>query len=256
MPERKRILITGAAGRIALLAREALSPDYEVTGVDMRPSAAHPEDAVADMKDLDAIRPLFRDKDIVVDFANDPSGSLGWDDAYENNILSTFNQMRAAQEAGVSRYIYTSSNRATQGYEQDEPYASICRGDYGGIDLATFPRITASMPVRPNGPYGIGKAAAEAAGRYLSDNHGMSVICLRLGTMGREGEVPRDQRQFATTLTPRDVQELYRCAVAAPDDLRFGIFYGVSNNKWNFWDLEDAARRIAYKPQDNMEMWR
>ena len=256
MPERKRILITGAAGRIALLAREALAPDYDVTGVDMRPSPVHPEDAVADMKELDAIPPLFRNKDVVVDFANDPSGDLGWDDAYGNNILATFNSMRAAQEAGVSRYVYTSSNRATQGYEQDEPYASICRGAYEGIDLATFPRITATMPVRPNGPYGIAKAAAEAAGRYMSDNHGMSVVCLRVGTMGREGEGPRDQRQFATTLTPRDARELYRCAVAAPDDLRFGIFYGVSNNKWNFWDIEDARKRIGYQPQDNMETWR
>jgi nucleoside-diphosphate-sugar epimerase len=112
------------------------------------------------------------------------------------------------------------------------------------------------MPVRPNGPYGIAKAAAEAAGRYFADVHGMPVICLRLGTMGREGEGPRDQRQFATLLTPRDLRHLYRCAVAAPHDLRFAVFYGVSNNKWNFWDIEDARRLIGYNPQDNMESYR
>lgn len=256
MPDRKRILITGAAGRIALMVREALSPDYDIAGVDIRPSEAYPEDAVADMRDLDAIRPLFRDRDIVIDFANNPAGDLSWDDAYHNNIHATFNSMRAAQEAGVSRYVYTSSNRITEEYQQDHPYSAICRGEYEGIDPATFPRITADMPVRPNGPYGIGKAAAEAAGRYLVDRHGMSVICLRLGTMGREGQGPRDQRQFATMLTPRDLKHLYQCAVAAPDDLCFGIFYGVSNNKWNFWDIEDARRRIGYNPQDNMESWR
>lgn len=256
MPERKRILITGAAGRIALLVREALAPDHNVSGVDIRASEAHPEDAVADMTNLDAIRPLFKGYDVVIDFANNPAGNLSWEDAYHNNILATFNAMRAAQEAGVTRYVYTSSNRITEEYQQEEPYASICRGDYDDIDLAAFPRITAAMPVRPNGPYGIGKAAAEAAGRYFVDKHGMSVICLRLGTMGREGEGPRDQRQFATMLTPRDVKHLYQCAVAAPDDLRFGVFYGVSNNKWNFWDIEDARKRIGYQPQDNMESWR
>jgi hypothetical protein len=57
-------------------------------------------------------------------------------------------------------------------------------------------------------------------------------------------------------LTPRDVQHLYQCAVAAPDDLTFGIFYGVSNNRWNFWDIADARERIGYQPQDNMESWR
>jgi hypothetical protein len=57
-------------------------------------------------------------------------------------------------------------------------------------------------------------------------------------------------------LTPRDVKHLYQCAVSAPNDVRFGVFYGVSNNKWNFWDIEDARRRIGYQPQDNMETWR
>jgi nucleoside-diphosphate-sugar epimerase len=256
MPERKRILITGAAGRIALMVREALATDHDIAGVDMRASDAHPDDAVADMRDLDAIRPLFHDKDVVIDFANNPAGDLSWEDAYRNNILATFNSMRAANDAGVRRYIYTSSNRITEEYQQDYPYSAICKGEYEGIDPATFPRINSSLPVRPNGPYGIAKAAAEAAARYFSDKHGMSVICLRLGTMGREGVGPRDQRQFATTLTPRDVKHLYQCAVAAPDDLRFGIFYGVSNNKWSFWDLADARERIGYQPQDDMETWR
>jgi nucleoside-diphosphate-sugar epimerase len=256
MPDHKRILITGAAGRIALMVREALAPDYDIAGADIRSSSAHPEDVVVDMRDLDAIRPLFRDIDVVVDFANNPAGDLSWEDAYHNNILATFNSLRAAQEAGVERYVYTSSNRATEGYEHDDLYARICAGDYEGIDAATFPRITAAMPVRPNGPYGIAKAAAEAAGRYVSDQHGMSVICLRLGTMGREGEGPRAPRQFATMLTPRDVKHLYQCAVAAPEEIRFAIFYGVSNNKWAFWDIEDARRRIGYQPQDNMESWR
>jgi hypothetical protein len=57
-------------------------------------------------------------------------------------------------------------------------------------------------------------------------------------------------------LTPRDVKHLYRCAVEASDGLRFGVFYGVSNNKWNFWDIEDARQSIGYQPQDNMESWR
>jgi nucleoside-diphosphate-sugar epimerase len=254
--DRKRVLITGAAGRIAQMVREALVNDYELAGIDLRAPEGYEEAYVANMTDLDAVRPAFEGKEIVVDFANNPAGNLSWEDAYFNNIHATFNSMRAAQEAGVRRYIYTSSNRITEEYQQDEPYASICRGDYTGLNPATLPLINSSMPVRPNGPYGIGKAAAEAAGRYFVDKHGMSVICLRLGTMGREGAGPRDQRQFATLLTPRDVKHLYACAAAAPDDLSFGVFYGVSNNKWRFWDISDAERLIGYRPQDNMEDYR
>jgi nucleoside-diphosphate-sugar epimerase len=256
MANKKKVLITGAAGRIAQMVREELQNDYELSGIDLRVPEGYEEFYVADMTDMDAIRDAFVGKDIVIDFANNPAGNLSWEDAYNNNIHATFNSMRVASEAGVKRYVYTSSNRITEEYQQDEPYASICRGDYTGLDSATFPKITSSMPVRPNGPYGIGKAAAEAAGRYFVDKHGLSVICLRLGTMGREGAGPRDQRQFATMLTPRDVKQLYTRAVSAPDDLKWGVFYGVSNNKWKFWDISDAEKLIGYRPEDNMEDYR
>ena len=194
MADRKRILITGAAGRIAQMVRVALEDDHDLSGIDLHPAEGIADCLVANATDLDAIRPAFREKDVVIDFANNPSGNLTWDEAYANNIHATFNSMRAAQEAGVRRYIYTSSNRATEEYQQDEPYASICKGDYAGLDPAKLPLIDSSMPVRPNGPYGIGKAAAEAAGRYLSDKFGMSVICLRLAHHG-----PRRCRPAATS---------------------------------------------------------
>ncbi len=256
MADKQKVLITGAAGRIAQMVREALQDEYELSAIDLRPAEGFEDCLVADMTDLEAIQHAFDGIDIVVDFANNPAGNLSWEDAYANNIHATFNSMRAAQEAGVKRYIYTSSNRATEEYQQDYPYSAICKGDYEGLDPATMPLIDSRMPVRPNGPYGIGKAAAEAAGRYFSDKFGMSVICLRLGTMGREGAGPRDQRQFATLLTPRDLKHLYRCAVAASDDVKFAIYYGVSNNKWRFWDISDAAEQIGYQPLDNMETWR
>jgi nucleoside-diphosphate-sugar epimerase len=254
--DRKRILVTGAAGRIAQLVIEELATDHDIRGADLQPAPNMTESHLADMTDLNAVRRLFRDIDVVVDFANNPAGDLSWEDAYRNNILATFNSMRAAQEAGVTRYVYTSSNRATEGYEHDEPYASICRGDYEGLEPGKLALLTTDLPLRPNGPYGIGKAAAEAAGRYFSDKFGMSMICLRLGTMGRDNTGPRDQRQFATTITPSDVKRLYRCAVEAPASLRFAIYYGVSNNKWRFWDISDAQAQIGYAPRDDMEVWR
>ena len=111
------------------------------------------------------------------------------------------------------------------------------------------------MPVRPSGPYGIGKCLGEAAARYFSDYHGLSCICLRLGTV-HGSDQPRAIRQYATLLTPNDLMRLYRAAVAAPDTLRFGTYYGVSNHKWRFWDISDAQRDLGYEPQDNAEVWR
>jgi nucleoside-diphosphate-sugar epimerase len=255
MADKRRVLITGAAGRIATMVREELAADYDLSGIDVQP-AQEMDCLVADLTDLAAIEGAFAGIDTVIDFGNDPAGNLPWQRAHANNIAASFNCLTAAQRAGVRRFIFTSSNRATEGYERDEPYASICRGDYTGLQPGAFAPIDSRMPVRPNGPYGIGKACIEAAGRYFSDYHGMSVLCLRLGTMGREGEPPRNPRQFATMLTPRDVRQLYRRAVEAPADMRFAIYYGVSRNKWRFWEIGDAASEISYEPVDDMEAWR
>jgi hypothetical protein len=36
----------------------------------------------------------------------------------------------------------------------------------------------------------------------------------------------------------------------------FDTFYGVSDNKWNFWDIGHATTMIGYHPQDNAERYR
>jgi nucleoside-diphosphate-sugar epimerase len=255
MADRKRVLLTGAAGHIGGYLRAGLPEDYDLRGLDVRPIDGF-RSQVANLTDFEASRPAFDGQEVVVDLANNPAGNLPWELAYGNNIPALYNALRAAQEAGVKRYVLASSNRATEGYEQDDPYRSICHGEYEGLNPATIPLITTSMPVRPNGPYGIAKAFGEAAARYFSDTFGMSIICLRLGTVDRGDGQPHAVRQFATLLTQRDLVHLFHCAIEAPDHLKFGVFYGVSNNTWRFWDISDAQRLIGYRPQDNMEDWR
>jgi hypothetical protein len=81
------------------------------------------------------------------------------------------------------------------------------------------------------------------------------VICLRIGTVNAEGR-PRNAREFATLLTHSDLVRLVDCSLSASDDLRFGVFYGVSANTWRFWDIDDARQTIGYQPRDNAEAWR
>ena len=118
-------------------------------------------------------------------------------------------------------------------YENDSPYADIVAGRYEGITPDDIPPITTAMPIRPDGPYGIVKALGEAAERYFADEFGLSAICLRIGTLNRESR-SQAPRQFATLLTHDDLVQLVDKSIRAPDDLRFGIYYGVSNNRWRF----------------------
>ena len=254
MTTKRRVLITGASGLIGGILREALADDYDLSGVDIRP--VHSFDSlVADMTDLEAIQPAFDGVDTVIDLAAIPQANTPWKDVHANNIPSTYNALEASRRAGVRRVIFASSNHATGMYEGDHPYSAIVAGRYDGLDPSGIPYITTGMPVRPDGPYGIAKAFGEAAGRHYSDRYGLSVLCLRIGTLNREGR-PLDIRHFATLLTHGDLAHLVDRCIDASDGLRFGIFYGVSSNTWRFWDIADSRERIGYRPKDDAETWR
>ena len=164
-------------------------------------------------------------------------------------------RFEASKMAGVRRVIFASSNHATGNYENDSPYREIVTGQYEKLTPGSFDLVNTDMPIRPDGPYGIGKAFGEATGRYFADEQGLSVMCLRIGTLNVESR-PMNLRQFATLLTHGDLVRLVKACINGPDSIRFGIYYGVSNNKWRFWDISNSQREIGYQPKDNAETWR
>ena len=107
-------------------------------------------------------------------------------------------------------------------------------------------------PVRPAGLYGCSKAWMEALGRHFSDATDMSVICLRIGRVMEEDQ-PQESRHWAVWCSRRDLAGLVRCCIEAPDELRFEIFYALSDNRWGFRDIERARELIGYQPQDRAE---
>ena len=254
MAGKKRVLITGASGLIGGVLRENLADAYDLSGVDVKPIPGF-ESLVADMTYLEAIQPAFEGVDAVIDLAAFPDRYTPWKLVYENNIAVTHNALEAARKAGVKRLIFASSNHATGMYENDYPYSAIVAGQYEDLDPSAIPYITTDMPIRPDTPYGIAKAFGEAAGRYFSEQYGLSVICIRIGNLNPESR-PLNIRHFSVLFTHRDLAHLVERCIEAPDDLRFAIFYGVSNNKWRFWDISDSREAIGYQPQDDAETWR
>ena len=254
MPSKKRVLITGSSGLIGGVLSRALSDAYEISGVDLRPEPG-PDSLAVDMTDLDALVPAFEGVDVVIDLAAQAEQTTVWGRVWQNNLPSTYNALEAARRSGVTRLIFASSNHVTGMYESDHPYSEIVAGEYGGLDPSDIPQITADMPIRPDGLYGIGKAFGEAAGRYYADEFGLSVICLRIGSLVKESR-PLNTRHFATLFTHDDLVQLVTRCIEAPDGLRFDIFYGVSANKWRFWDIGRARSVVGYRPTGNAEDWR
>ena len=249
-----RVLITGSRGLIGGVLRRELENDYDLVGLDVRREGIR-RTRTGDMTKLESITASFANQDVVIDLAADSSATAGWDAVHRNNLVATFNALEASRQAGVRRVIFASSNHVTGLYERDHPYASIVAGRYEEVDRDAMHLIGPDDPIRPDGLYAVSKAFGEATGRLYSEEHGLSVICLRIGTVS-SADRPRSARHFATLLTHADLVRLVRAAIEAPSDVRFAIVYGVSNNSWRFWDLESARASIGYVPMDDAETWR
>jgi nucleoside-diphosphate-sugar epimerase len=248
-----RVLVAGAGGVIGSILLEGLADEHSLHGIDLRRDKARGIDR-ADVRRARSLRRVFGDVDAVVDLATGSSVDLSWD-AVEADIRGRVNVLEAARLNGVRRYVFASSNHVTGLYELDEPYASIVAGAYDGLDPASIPLIGTDWPIRPDSPYGTGKAFTEAAARYYAEEYGLSCICLRIGTVRAENS-PRLPRHYATLLTHDDLVRLVGCALEAPPELRYGVYYGVSGNSWRFWDIANAAEELGFVPQDDAERFR
>jgi nucleoside-diphosphate-sugar epimerase len=248
-----RVLIAGAGGLIGSILWEGLTGQYALQGVDLRSDRSRGIRR-ADVRRARSIRRAFDHVDAIVDLATGSTVDLSWDQV-EADINGRVNTLEAARLQGVGRYIFASSNHITGMYELDQPYASIVAGAYEGLDPTSIPLIGTDWPIRPDSPYGAGKAFSEAAARYYSDQHGISCICLRIGTVLAEDR-PKMARHYATLLTHSDLVRLVGCALGASSELRYGVYYGVSANTWRFWDISNATEELGYEPQDDAEEFR
>jgi uronate dehydrogenase len=247
------VLVTGASGAIGGVLLPGLKSSHPVLGIDMRPGDH--TGLVVDMRRLEDVLEAFAGIDTVVDLAANSEMDASWEEVHTNNLPATMNTLEAARRTGVRRVIFASSHHIVGLAERDEPYASILAGRHAGLDPVGVPRLTTLDPVRPDGAYGVGKALGEAAGRYYAEEHGLSVLCLRIGTVN-PADRPHHPKDYSTFLSHRDLLALVRCCLAAPDSLRFGVYFGVSANRWRIWDIENARRELGYQPVDDSEQWR
>jgi uronate dehydrogenase len=232
----KRILITGAAGQIGVAVRQGLRGSYPLIRLlDIAPlgaSEAGEEVVSADIRDIAAIEGAMTGIDCVVHLAG-ASVESEWEKVLPLNIEGCYNVFEAARRQGVKRVIFASSNHAI-GFHRRERF----------IDNSVVPR--------PDTRYGVSKVFGEAVGRLYADKYGLSVACLRIGTF-RNPDRPAEARQLLTWISHRDMVQLVRRCIDAPD-YHFVTVYGVSNNLRSRWDNTNV-KFLGYRPQDDSEVF-
>ena len=232
----KRILITGAAGKIGNALRQGLRGSYSIIRLadiaSLGSTAADEELATTDIRDMAALEKAMVGIDCVVHLAGVPE-EAAWDQVLPLNIEGCYNVFEAARRCGVKRVIFASSNHAV-GFHRRERF----------IDNTVDPR--------PDSRYGVSKVFGEALGRLYADKYGLSVACLRIGTF-RTPDRPVDARQLLTWISHRDMVQLVHRCIDYPN-YHFVTVYGVSNNLRSRWDNTNV-KFLGYRPEDDSEIF-
>jgi nucleoside-diphosphate-sugar epimerase len=245
----RRVLVTGMSGLIGEAVRRRLEGHVVLRALNRR-SLPGVECHQADIADLDAITPAFREVDAVVHLAANVQPDPSFAAVLRDNVVGTYNVFEAARRAGVKRVIYASSGATVSNYEREEPYAALVAARYD--EVAEWPMLTHESPVRPHGLYGCSKIWGEALARHFADTSPMSVICLRIGAVNREDR-PMKSREFSVWCSQRDIAQMVERCLAAPDSLRFDVFFVTSVTPWGYRDLEHARTVVGFSPEDRAE---
>ncbi len=232
----KRILLTGAMGRIGRTVFESRQGDYEFNLVDIVPGSGDvppPHRAfVADLSDPDGLTEMCEGMDTVVHLAGVPDPSAGFDALLPANILATTYLLKAAHEVGCRRFVFASSAQTIEGYPVDR-------------------QIIPGMAVAPANLYGVSKCYGEALCSYYATQKGMSCVALRIGAFEPiEAHGLANARDLSAWLSPRDAVHLIVRAIEAEVD-GFFIGHGISNNRFKRLDLTETNRVLGYAPQDD-----
>lgn len=232
---RKLVLLTGASGDIGRDMRQLLRDRYRLRLMShSTPLTAEGDEQVVQgaIEELADVERAVAGVEAVIHLAASREVNAPWDSVLPNNIIGIYNIYEAMRRQGVKKVVFASTNHVTGMYERD---GQPCYPD---------------LPVRPDGYYGASKAFGEALGRYYSDEFGLQVICLRIGSYL---PAPRNARNLATWLSPRDMAQLFWRGIES--DIPFGIFYGVSGNRRRYWSIESAVTVLGYVPEDDAEQF-
>ena len=236
MTSKPKVLITGAAGRIGQHLTAHWRERYDLVLTDQRtPDVTHGFPfARADLARLDDLEPLFTGVHTVIHLGADASTRAAWESLLGSNIVGVYNVLECARQASCQRVVFASSVNAVRGYPADV-------------------QVNTHMPVAPPNLYGASKAWGEAAGRFYADARGLSVFCLRIGALMQKGDgrFKPDNPDLDIALTYGDLSRLFDACMNAPLEVRFGIFHGISDNRFKRLDLTETIRILGYAPQDD-----
>lgn len=248
MSKKKRIVIIGGAGVIGNIIIPPLSLKYEIVIFDIteRQSGNNHEYRQVDISNYQQLRKnIPKNTDVLINLVALPEKPTLVDSAELKSmvnvyVIGSYNAFLAASQLNIKKVIFASSNHVTGYYEKDGKSIlgkSITTSDYPMVDNV----------------YGAMKLFAEQSGHLFSERYGMSVICLRIATVVEDeiGFLLSNERPRRTILSHVDTVNIFTSAIEA--DIKYGVYYAVSDNPENPWDIEKTIEELGDFAQINSE---
>lgn len=236
---KEKVLLTGAVGKIGSAFFSYARGDYDFRLLDrsnvvLDVGVGDHSTFNCDVSDAAACKVACEGIDVVVHLAADPSPDADFEGSLlSNNIVGVRNILEAAKVSGCRRVVLASSVQAVEGYPLDV-------------------QVREGMSVRPKNLYGVSKCFLEALASYYATEEGLSCIAVRVGAFEyTEGVKSMSARDMSAFVSPRDLCQLLVGCIEAPDDLKFAVAAGISDNRFKRMDLTSTREVFGYEPQDD-----
>ena len=244
----KNILITGGAGLVGSVLTKGLKDKFNISILDIK-KVDGVDSHTGDISNIDSIVPAFKGIDTVVHLAGDRRVYGDWDSILNNNIIGLYNIYEAARLSGVKRVVFASSQHATGGFYDVEPYSFINDGKYENLPKDYKP-LDETCRIRPDSFYGASKSFGESISSYYSDFHNISTINIRIGWVISDDDPTFSPASLNLWLSHRDIVQIIDLSINAPEEIKYDTFYATSDNYWKIWSIEKAKKILGYKPFD------
>ncbi len=237
-----KLLIAGSEGKVGTILKAGLSDRFELYCVD-KLAILGERSFCADLSVYEQIHAVLHQLaplPYIIYLAADARVDADWPSVLKNNIVATRNLYETARVNGTKRIIFASSNHVTGGYESSP----------SGSERDHASRlISVRDALRPDSDYGVSKVFGEALAREYFDRFGLESICLRIGMVRRDDDPTKNLRSRKIWLSHRDLLQLVRKSLVA--DIKFGTYYGISNNRDGLWDISNGREELGYHPEDD-----
>ena len=244
----KNILITGGAGLVGSVLTKGLKDKFNISILDIK-KVDGVDSHTGDISNIESIMPAFKGIDTVVHLAGDRRVHGDWDSILNNNIIGLYNIYEAARLSGVKRVVFASSQHATGGFYDVEPYSFINDGKYEKLPTDYKP-LDETCRIRPDSFYGASKSFGESMSSYYSDFHNISTINIRIGWVISDDDPTFSPASLNLWLSHRDIVQIIDLSINAPEEIKYDTFYATSDNYWKIWSIEKAKKILGYKPFD------